>query len=715
MKTSQATRSLIGCAVMTSFFLTGAPAIADASPDVPNRGAKNRLPAFIRGEVSRLHYDGISDDLLTAGLGKSGLAGAAPGFADALLPTAAELRRSAIYNNYRALVDISAGGGYGSLYGPNVDADGNVTADEGLIAGTEWIAYADSHRGRTVVMVQIPDHFDVTTPCIVTAPSSGSRGIYGAIGTSGEWGLKRGCAVAYTDKGTGTGLHELSSDTVNLIDGTRADAAIAGDASHFTAALDDAERAAFLAEHPHRVAYKHAHSQDNPERDWGLNVLQSVVFAFYAINEQYGKPGPQGLRARFDKRNTLVIAAGVSNGGGAAVAAAERDKRGLIDGVAVTEPNVQAKPAPGTSILQGVMPIEGFGKTLIDYFTLGNLYQPCAALAPSAASAPALAFLPAALAANRCAGLHDKGLLTADTLVGQAEESLAMLHSAGWQPEHDLLHASHYRFATNAIAVTYANTYTRAGVTDNLCGYSFANTDAAGAPAAQNPVLLATAFGTSNGIPPAPGTNIVYNDSLGGPRLDLLAVSPSTGSADLALDGALCHRSLLDISLAQDTGLHWWRARLAAGVRQVLLEGDLRRKPALIVHGRSDTLLPVNHTSRPYYVLNQVAERRHSRLSYIEVTHAQHFDAFIGSPFFAGYDTMFVPLHVYLNRALDAMWTHLMHGTPLPPSQVVHTLPRGGAPGAAPPITEANVPAWQATPGPAQRIVYERRQLSIPE
>jgi hydroxybutyrate-dimer hydrolase len=46
--------------------------------------------------------------------------------------------------------------------------------------------------------------------------------VYGAIGTAGEWGLKRGCAVAYADKGSGNGVHDLATDTVNLIDGTRA-------------------------------------------------------------------------------------------------------------------------------------------------------------------------------------------------------------------------------------------------------------------------------------------------------------------------------------------------------------------------------------------------------------------------------------------------------------------------------------------------------------
>ena len=87
------------------------------------------------------------------------------------------------------------------------------------------------------MMVQIPDTFDPSNACIITAPSSGSRGVYGAIATAGEWGLKRGCAVAYTDKGTGTGAHNLQTNTVNLMRGERADAAIAGDDSNFTAAL----------------------------------------------------------------------------------------------------------------------------------------------------------------------------------------------------------------------------------------------------------------------------------------------------------------------------------------------------------------------------------------------------------------------------------------------------------------------------------------------
>ena len=199
---------------------------------------------------------------------------------------------SAIYNNYRALVDPTPGGGYGTLYGPNVAADGTVTASEGLIAGDEYLAFekGDDGRRNVTMMVQVPDSFDPANGCIVTAPSSGSRGVYGAIATAGEWGLKHGCAVAYTDKGTGTGADDLQNNTVNLIRGERADAAQAGDDSNFTARLSDSQRALFNAATPNRFAFKHAHSQQNPEKDWGDNVLRSIKFAFKVLNEKFGRP-----------------------------------------------------------------------------------------------------------------------------------------------------------------------------------------------------------------------------------------------------------------------------------------------------------------------------------------------------------------------------------------------------------------------------------------
>src|SRR5258707_489874 len=210
-------------------------------------------PDFSSRKVLHTRYDGTADDLLSAGLGKSGLGVATPpAVREPKGPTAAELRRRAIHANYRALADMTAAGGYGVLYGPNIDLAGKDTLGEGKIAGDEFLTFLDDGSGRdnVTLMVQVPQGFNPKEPCIVTASSSGSRGIYGAIGTAGEWGLKRGCAVAYTDKGTGTGLHDLAGDTVNLITGERAPAERAGRDSSFTSELGPGARAAFLRDHP---------------------------------------------------------------------------------------------------------------------------------------------------------------------------------------------------------------------------------------------------------------------------------------------------------------------------------------------------------------------------------------------------------------------------------------------------------------------------------
>lgn len=683
-------------------------------------GAVNLLPSYVKSSSVRSQtYDGASDDLLTAGLGASGLAGAAPTFANPASPTAAELRRSAIYNNYRALVDIAAKGGYGTLYGPNVTTDGVATSGDGKIAGKEVIAYADDGSGRqnVVLMVQVPSTFDAKKPCIVTATSSGSRGIYGAIGTAGEWGLKRGCAVAYTDKGSGNGFHDLMSNKVTLIDGTTADADSAGTAAHFRAFLSDAARSAYNALFPNRVAYKHAHSQQNPEKDWGRNTLQAIEFAFYVLNEQYGtQTGAAKLRT-IAPSNTLVIASSVSNGGGAALAAAEQDSDGLIDAVVVSEPNAQPKSNDKLIIKRGNTTIATHSKPLVDYFTYASLYQPCAALAVS--GSPGAALLNATNSANRCTALAAKGLVSGSTTAEQAADALARLHAYGWEAEQDVLQASHYRLATPSIAMTYTNTYGRFGVTDNLCGFSFANTDGTGNVAAQNPNTQAALFGTGNGVPPTSGVNIVYNDSVGGAKLDLLSTSPSTNLTDFALDGALCQRALATgkdpVTGAALTGTMLANAqRVQQGVAEVQLNGNLRNKPAIIVAGRSDTLLPLNHTSRAYFGKLQVAGNA-DNVRFIEVENGNHFDAFIDNPLLPGYDSRLIPMHYYMIQALDRMWAHLNSGAALPGSQVVRTVPRGGTPGAAPAITTANVPPIAATPAAGNAITFANNTLTIPD
>lgn len=692
---------------------------ASAAPSLPGFGHASQPPSFIKGAIRSQHYDGSSDDLLTAGLGKTGLAGPPPAYADPARPTAAELRRAAIWTNYRAVLDIDARGGYGTLYGPNVTVEGTVTTAEGKIAGTETIAYADDGSGRqnVTLMVQVPDSFNPERPCIITGGSSGSRGVYGAIGTSGEWGLKRGCAVAYHDKGNGNGFHDVHSNRVNLIDGTTADAAAAGNLAHFRADLGDVARSAYNAAFPHRVAYKHAHSQQNPERDWGKNTLQAIEFAFHVLNQKYGSTGRHGQRRMITPANTLVIASSISNGGTTALAAAEQDRHGLIDAVVVGEPSAQPRANHGLVIRRGAKTITTHSKPLVDYFTYANLYQPCAALA--VANSPGAYLLSVPNATNRCTALAAKGLVSGSSTAEQAADALARLHAYGWEAEHDVLHSSHFRLASPAVVLTYTNTLGRFSVADNLCGFSFANTDAAGSVIPQNPVLQASLFANGNGIPPTAGINIVYNDAVGGARLDLLATSPSSGLADFALDGALCQRALVTgidpvtgRALSGTMRLH--SQRVQKGIHEVQLNGNLHGKPTIIVAGRSDALVLLNHSARAYYGKLQMTGAG-AAARYIEVTNANHFDTFIDNALLPGYDTRMVPLHHYLLQALDAMWAHLHGAGALPASQVVRTVPRGGVPGAAPAITLANLPAIATVPARANAITFAGNTLSIPD
>lgn len=682
-------------------------------------GELNAKPGYL-GTVWQQGYDGSSDDLLTAGLGKSGLAVAtAPGFAIALQPTAAELRRLAIYTNYRAMLDMTAAGGYGTLYGPNVDAQGRVTAGEGRIAGTEYIAFSDDGTGRknVTLMVQVPDSFDPRKACIITATASGSRGVYGAI-TTGEWGLKRGCAVAYSDKGTGAAPHDLMNDTVPLIDGTRRTAAAAGKQAAFNAGLTAGELAVFNTATPNRFAFKHAHSGQNPEKDWGRTTLQAVEFAYYVLNERYGDRNILGERLRTLKpSNTIVIASSISNGGGAAIAAAEQDSQGLIDGVAVSEPAVELPASPGVTVQRGGTALPVVGKTLVDFTSYANLYQPCASLAASISGSPyaaafASGFASTALpiAPNRCAALRTAGLLNATTTAAQAEEALQKLRDYGWEPESSELHASLAAFeVAPAVSVTFANSLSRASVKDNLCGYSYAGATAAGAVTPLAPEALASMFSTGNGVPPSSGVQLINNKGKFGAARDFLSVSTNSGVADWNTPGALCLRNLV-------TGNDGAARALQAGVDETRRNGNLQGKPAIIVHGRADALLPVNHTTRPYVALNRKVEGAASKLSYVEVTNAQHFDSFIGLPtVLPGYDTRYIPLHVYLNRALDAMYDHLANGKALPPSQVVRTVPRGGNPGQAPAIQPANLPLIAGTPAAADRIEVSAGAIRVPD
>src|SRR5262249_41859625 len=138
--------------VTSMLFASGCAGDARSHDDLGKR------PEFIRGPILHAQYDGVTNDLLTGGLGATGLQAAAPPtFADPLNPSSAELRTRAIYNNYRALVDMTTKGGYGVLYGPNIDLNGGDTLGEGEVAGAENFAAPEtgSGPGNVPLLVQL--------------------------------------------------------------------------------------------------------------------------------------------------------------------------------------------------------------------------------------------------------------------------------------------------------------------------------------------------------------------------------------------------------------------------------------------------------------------------------------------------------------------------------------------------------------------------------
>lgn len=148
-----------------------------------------------------------------------------------------------------------------------------------------------------------------------------------------------------------------------------------------------------------------------------------------------------------------------------------------------------------------------------------------------------------------------------------------------------------------------------------------------------------------------------------------------------------------------------------AGISEVLLTGNLRGKPTLMLAGRSDALLAINHSERAYAAYNRSIEGAGSQLRYIEVENAQHFDTFIP---FSGFDTRFVPLHLYFVQGMNAMYARLTAGVSLPDSQVVRTTPRGGTPGAAPALTSNHVPPFVGTAAAGNAITYTGTTIQIP-
>jgi hydroxybutyrate-dimer hydrolase len=568
------------------------------------------------------HVDG--DDLLTAGLGEAGLRSPVPpAFANPEQPTAAELRRRAIWTNWRGIADLAPGGGYGSVYGSLQP-----------VPGREYHAFArlPGHQQPHRVLVQLPDAFDVAKRCVVVTASSGSRGVYGAIALAGAWGLPRGCTVAYTDKGAGTGY--VAADGRGFgIDGRIA----AGDepVEFMPAPAPDADAATPL------IAVKHAHSGDNPEADWGRHVQQAAVFALQVLDSAHGDAGPWTFE------NTRVIAVGVSNGGGAVLRAAEIEGDWL-DAVVAVSPNV--------------LPGDG-GRALYDYGTEAAVWMPCALNAaafdgvplarPSGGKHPA--------GALRCASLKAAERLGGDDAEAQAEAAHAKLKAAGWTDDAIAAGALSTGFDLwRAVAVTYASAY--AGMPANAmpCGYGFAALGADGRPRAATATEQAAWWSDGSGIPP--GTGIGLLDRRG-------------GAADPTLPGLDCLRALWD----DEAGA------VRAGIARTRAALPRAGLPVIVVHGADDGLVPEAFSGAAYARWADASARP---VTYWRVRNAQHFDAFLGLPVLG---MRYLPMLPYGYRALDAVWAHVSEGKPLPDDAEIATTPRAFANGALAPLAAENL------------------------
>lgn len=660
---SRLVRSVFGVSM-----IAGMLAIAGCGGDDPSD--RSITPA-VSGDyqvTSQVTYNGTSDDLVTSGYGIASIKATVPttAYADPLAPTAAEIRRNLVMKTV-----ASTAGTWTNFYGPNIDPATELPiANDGKVAGDELVANLNmgtNDVGDPVVssvVLQIPTTFSPAAGCLL-AVSTGGTSHFWSEQTVAQWALLKGCAVVISEKSTGPSIHDLAAGVIVRPDGTTASAS-PGTPSRFTASLSNAGIGSYLASLPNRLAYKWAHSRWNPEEKAGDAMLRAIRFA----RAELAKRTYSGNRT-FDASRLTTIAYGQSGGGGAVVMAAELDTEGLITGIVANAPQTQTRANPALTTVFDGRAMSGTARTLDDYFSLSTLWQPCAyvALHPDTTNASAI---------NRCAALKKAGLVQSTTLAGQAAEAIATTRANGWADWDSTGFGDLYTYGL-------VSQYGHFGVEDRLCNYSIAAVDGNGSPialtAAQRAAMAVTYSSGKPSFAYSAAANVVLvNDAdPRGPRTSASSISPSSGLADGNFDGALCMRNLV-------TGNSAAAARVKAGVDALLVNGNLRGKPTIVIQGRSDTTLPVDFTVRPYVALNSVREGTASRLAYIELTNMDHtVDA------------------LYTIRSLEAMRATLANGAALPPSQVLR-----------PVVSTKTYPKWVAQPVAADRITASAGVLTIP-
>lgn len=637
------------------------------------------------------YHQAPHDDLTSAGLLLEGLSNPIPPiFQDPDNPSPSELRKRAVYENYRALADTSKEGGFGTFYGPREPISGLEV--QGVLSDS------------ATSIVQIPEAFNPGEPKLLLIPASSSRGVYGGILLS-EWGLSRGYATVLCDKGCGTGFHNLSNNLSVRLNGQLGEVTEGVHDFIFQAPDSDEQIDAFRARHPHRYATKHAHSTHNVESRWGLYVLESLDFAHEVLQRLWPED--------YDGESTRVLATGLSNGGGAALRAAESDTAGRIDAVVVGEPNVTPVFDPRFKIQQGNSePLAVHSQSLLEYASTQNLFQSVASLALQDEGMP----FPLETSKRRLQGIKNKGLWRDLEPEKAAQKALEKIYREGILPEQNFLAISHAAYGVyEGMAVALANCHGRYQVTDHLFGFSYAAVDEEmKTPCALPHQQQARLYALSNGLVPTAGVQVVNDLSVGGSVQSVHSISPGTSLADANLDGAV---KLYTAAHGKDpiTGEEpeqWLKEvhqRVARGIKECRATAELKNRPAIIVNGRCDSIISPNQASRSYLGCNLVREGRNSRLSYIELEHAQHLDALNSLP---GFKERYVPLLPYVFQALSLAEQALESQAQLPPSQVVRTTSRGPQ---GEPLTYKHIPPIKQEPEREDLILLKDDILYIPE
>jgi len=553
------------------------PTVATAESRSDSRPEPHVMASAIHETI---HRDG--DDLLTAGLGLAGLRGAAPRMTDATMTRSALLRRLAIHANYKGLADLGITGGFA----------GDATLPE--VPGREFHAFARlaSSDQPFRVALQLPDGFNPDNPCLVVAPASGSRGIYGGLPVAGPWALPRGCAVAFTDKGAGTDIFDHASDTGVALDGTRA-----------------ARASTQLGFNPEPaqtplVSVPHAHSGDNPEAGWGDHTTAATMFGLDVLGTTFPDKAP------FSPENTRVLLAAISNGGNAALRALERNAAGMFDAAVVAAPNITA---PGV-------------RHLYDYATEAALLQPCLLADPAGLlqlpfGNPAL--LP--VAQQRCRTLDQAGLIDEPTPAA----ARSALEAGGFEAGAlDQAAVNTTLDVWRSVAAMYASAYLRRPVDAMPCDFRVAVTGDDGTPKPAAEPQRGLWWATSSGV--VPGAGVQWIDPMA-----------AANAEDPTFPGLVCLRELW-------TGDSPDALALREAVENTMATAYLPEVPVLILHGRQDGLIPAAFSSRPY--VESARENGATRLAYWEIDGAQHFDVIVPFP---GVSNRYRPLLPHLWEGLD--------------------------------------------------------------